>query len=416
MNGNTEVMPQINSAGNALVAPTVSGDGEVSYPGQVLDSPGWALQSQLQAAGLPIGTPGYTTFNTKLAPNTGFDALVDAAPEALALGLTGAGAFGALGGGAGDWGTLAGQSGVGTYGTEAASGVGDLPYGFGSAGGTDAFSGLNGITAGGSTADSIAGLNAGPGTEFSGLNGITAGGNMADSMAGLNPGPGGAYSAGAVGAGGGAAAPAASALSKVLNGTATASDWAQLAGQALPGLLGAYGLNQQSNKLSDLAGQYWNAGAPSRGRYEASMSPGFDPMSIPGYSGAVQNASDAAMRSLSTQGNPYGNPGGLIDAQKKVISGTALPAIQNYQAENANTGGFGALNGAYNQTATQAIGSGSGVLSSLGDAGASVLNPQQTNPFAQLAGTPGIQPSSTSTGTLADWIKSMAKSNGYSLS
>ncbi|WP_460992138.1 hypothetical protein, partial [Staphylococcus aureus] len=63
------------------------------------------------------------------------------------------------------------------------------------------------------------------------------------------------------------------------------------------------------------------------------MTPGFDPMSIPGYSGAVDTTSKSLLAKLSASGgNPFGNPGGLIDANKQIVSVPDLPAIENYQA------------------------------------------------------------------------------------
>lgn len=148
--------------------------------------------------------------------------------------------------------------------------------------------------------------------------------------------------------------------------------------RAFPGLAGAYAANKQTGALQNLAGQYANYGAPSRARYEASMAPGFDPMSIPGYSGAVDTASKSLLARLSaTGGNPYGNPGGLIDANKQIISGTALPAIQGYQNLNAGTG-FGSTLGASGQMAGQAIGSQGNMYNAIGAGLNDVFNPPQT--------------------------------------
>lgn len=156
-------------------------------------------------------------------------------------------------------------------------------------------------------------------------------------------------------------------------------------GKALPGLLGAYGANKQAGALSDLADKYFNVGAPSRARFEASMTPGFDPSTIPGYSGALDSASKAVMSRLSTQGNPYGNPGALIEANKAIVNGTALPAVQNYQSMNAAGGGLAALTGAVPGIAQQAIGSGTGgVGTGLGQAANAVFNPQSSTTLADL--------------------------------
>lgn len=167
-----------------------------------------------------------------------------------------------------------------------------------------------------------------------------------------------------------------SAIARILAGTATPADWARVAGQALPGLISAYGSSQQANNQRALTEQLLGYGAPSRARYEASMTPGFDPNTIPGYSAAVDNSSNAILRRLSTQGNPFGNPGGLIEANKQVVAGTALPAIQQYQNQNANTGGIGALSSQAPGSAQNAIGAGNNVWSDLGSSFSSVMNPQ----------------------------------------
>ena len=149
------------------------------------------------------------------------------------------------------------------------------------------------------------------------------------------------------------------------------------AGKAIPGLVGAYAANEQANSLTDLAKEFSGYGAPSRARYEASMTPGFDPTSIPGYSGALDSSMDSMLRRLSARdGNPWGSPGGLIEANKAIVSGTALPAIQEYQRTNAGAGGLDNLAAAYPQTQAAATNAGSGVWGGFGDAAASIFTPK----------------------------------------
>ena len=105
------------------------------------------------------------------------------------------------------------------------------------------------------------------------------------------------------------------------------------------------------------------------------MTPGFDPMSIPGYSGAVDTASQGLLRGLSTQGNPFGNPGGLINANKQIISGTELPAIQNYQSQNAAAGGFGSFGAAAPGAAQTAIQNQGNVWNAVGSGVGALTNP-----------------------------------------
>ena len=168
-----------------------------------------------------------------------------------------------------------------------------------------------------------------------------------------------------------------SALQKILNGTATASDYASIAGTALSTALGMYNSSNQTNALKDLSAQYLQLGQPSRQRYEASYKPGFTMMNEPGYADALNSTSDALLRKLSaTSGNPYGSPGGLIEATKAVNASLALPALQNYRNQNAATGGYSAFNTAAPGVAGAAINSQGGALTNLAGGISDILNPR----------------------------------------
>ena len=172
-------------------------------------------------------------------------------------------------------------------------------------------------------------------------------------------------------------------LPNVPGSGSTAASWIQKIasdpgtwGKLLSTGLGMYGANKQASALQGLANKYESYGGPSRARFDASMSPGFDPMSIPGYAGALDSTSKSLLARLSAQGgNPFGNPGGLIDANKQIVAGTALPAIQEYQRLNANTGFGSSMNAAAN-LGTQAIGADAGALNALGYGINSLTNPQ----------------------------------------
>ena len=166
-------------------------------------------------------------------------------------------------------------------------------------------------------------------------------------------------------------------LSKLINGTATAGDYASLLGNLGAAGLGLIGSLSQKNSLNNLANQYLNYGAPSRARYESSMTPGFDPTSIPGYAGALDSTSKSVLARLSaTGGNPFGNPGGLIDANKQIVAGTALPAVQEYQRLNANTG-FGSSMNAAVPLQTAAAGQNTNAFNAIGSGLSSIANPPQ---------------------------------------
>jgi hypothetical protein len=166
-------------------------------------------------------------------------------------------------------------------------------------------------------------------------------------------------------------------MSRILDGSATTADWLSVGGNLASTGLGIAGSRNAANAYRDLTNQYMAMGAPSRGRYEASMTPGFDPNSIPGYSGAVDTATKGVLARLAaTGGNPWGNPGGLIEANKQIISGTALPAIQDYQRLNAGTGGYAGFNAAAPGAATAGIGAQGGVYNAVGSGLAGLTNPQ----------------------------------------
>lgn len=224
------------------------------------------------------------------------------------------------------------------------------------------------------------GATAAGGTEGADLLGI---GNSAssgyESLPGTTPYGGVTTTAAAGGAG--------TALSRILSGVGTVDDFASVLGKAAPGLIGAFGASQQAKSLDDLTKRLEGYGAPSRARYEASFAPGFDLAAAdPAYKGALDQTSESLLRKLSASGgNPFGNPGGLIEANKAIVNGTALPALNTYRNQNANTGGLGALASAYPSSATSTIGANSNILNALGGAASDVLNPKPQSQPTSLA-------------------------------
>ena len=63
---------------------------------------------------------------------------------------------------------------------------------------------------------------------------------------------------------------ASTAISRILNGTATAADWLSVGVQATPALLGAYASGEQADSLAALVDKYAGYGASSRARFEES--------------------------------------------------------------------------------------------------------------------------------------------------
>lgn len=181
------------------------------------------------------------------------------------------------------------------------------------------------------------------------------------------------------GLGSAAGSAAGTAFSRILDGTASTADWLSVLGPTAATALGIYGSNRQAGRYDDLANRYLAMGEPFRARAEASMQPGFDPMSIPGYRAAVDDAMDTQLRGLSAVGgNPFGQPGGLIEAQKKVLAGTALPAITNYQNQNISAGGLANLQTQAPGLQSAAIGQQGNVYNAIGAGISDITNPRRS--------------------------------------
>lgn len=316
------------------------------------------------------------------------------------LGASGALGGASGGGGLGDITPVAGEgAGTTAVGGTGLGNAGTLGSGFGTT--SDGVStGILGTGGGAVGAGSTAvGDAAGAGGLGAGAGGATAGTGTSPSLGTIGQGLGLANILG----GGGAA-----------TGGAGAGGLNYGAGAA--GLLGMLGAYQKSNALGDLANKLWSVGGPSRDRYEQSMQQGFDPYaSISGYKGAVDTANESLLRRLSaTGGNPFGNPGGLIEAQKQVISGTALPAIQNYQNMNANTGGLSNLSGSFSNIGSAAANSAGGVANAAGGALGGLLGSDPQSQFLNFLRQYGGGQSGTpdGSGTTPDWSKLFGNSGG----
>lgn len=173
------------------------------------------------------------------------------------------------------------------------------------------------------------------------------------------------------------------ALSRIMDGTASTADWLSVIGGGAATGLGIYGANEQANKLKEIADRYYATGAPSRDRYEASFAPGFRAADMPGYQDALDTSTESLLRKASTGGNPVGNPGVMAEIAKYVTGNVALPALQNYRSQNANTGGYSSFNTAAPSAATGAVGAGSNVYNAIGSGIADLTNPRMT--LADLA-------------------------------
>lgn len=272
-----------------------------------------------------------------------------------------------------------------------------------------AYSGM-GATGVGSTA-------AGLGTGATGLLASASGFPVASSIAGAASALGGGFTAAQLaqaaasaggglggGAGGltaGTAATGGTALSRILDGTATTADYLSVAGPLAGTAAGLYGANQQQNAFSDVANQYLGLGAPARARLEASYQPGFSlAQADPAFQNALDTAGQTSARALSTKyGNPADSPAAQAEMQKYLLGNVELPQLNTYRSQLAGQGGLG-INTAGTASTAGAANSG-GAANAIGYGLGSLLNPQPdlSQLFRQL-GTSGQQQNSLTVGGL----------------
>lgn len=264
----------------------------------------------------------------------------------LASGFTDA-ASGAIG--AGDLGTTigAGEFGLsgatagnlaGTGGLSSAAGINGLGEGLGT-GGLGLGSGAAGAAAQGVGSSSLLSpsLAATAGLGAAGI-GASGGGSL---LGGSTAAPSAAASMG----GAAAAAPAitaGSALSRFIDGTATAADYTQLLGGVAGSALGVYGANQQAQSYENVANKFLDMGQPYRDRLNASYAPNFSMANQPDFMNALDLGSESVLKKLSaTGGNPYGNAGAMAEANKYVSGSLALPQLNTYRSQLGTFGQLG---------------------------------------------------------------------------
>lgn len=301
------------------------------------------------------------------------------------LGLAGAGLGGFLPGTESVFGGLGGAGaaeGAGALAGEAAPVFTGGASGAGIAGGA-----LGGVPAGLSTAE-LAALGIG-GTGAAAAGAGAGGFNVADFIAnGTLPG-GGSVAVPSLPAGSGIGASSlasgGSALSRLLDGTATTADYLSLGGNLAGTLGGLASSNQQAGAFADLANRGWAEGAPSRARYEASFAPGFDLLKAdPLLQGGLDTAANTAARAWSAKaGNPADSPTAQAEIQKYLLGSVYLPQGNAYRSQNATSGQFGTnLAGT---ASTNQINAQGGGWEALGSGLEGILNPKQ-NPLSSLSG------------------------------
>lgn len=185
------------------------------------------------------------------------------------------------------------------------------------------------VSGGGLTAAQVAALGAG-GELSAPLLGNTTNAYQNSGTIGAN---------GALKAGAGTTATG-SVLSRILDGTATASDWTSLAGSGLSAGLGVLGANQQADAYKDVADKYLALGAPYRDKLSASYAPGFSMADQPDFMNALNLGADAVARATSTKANTF-DPGAQMEMQKYVSGSLALPQLNTYRSQLGTFGNLG---------------------------------------------------------------------------
>jgi len=227
-------------------------------------------------------------------------------------------------------------------------------------------------------------LAAGAGEFIGGASGGTVAGEGA--LSGLAGGASGAEVAGAVGggalsgagaaAGGGALTQAAgSAMSRILDGTATTADWTQVLGAGASAGLGAAGANAQAGAYSDVADKYLALGAPYRDKLLETYQPGYSIADSPDFMNALDVGAQAAARATSAKsGNPVDNPGAYAEMQKYISGSLALPQLNTTRSQLGTFGQLGTNIAGSNDTA--AAGQTSGAYNALGYGLGQITQPQ----------------------------------------
>ena len=288
----------------------------------------------------------------------GTSPLVNATPDSKLGKLTLAGLIGLAGAGLG--GALPGVEGAfgaaPTAAVDAALGVTPATAGeFSLAGGTGTAGNVAG-TGGLSSTAGIHGLGAGVGTGGVGLGtgaaGLAATGTGSSALltptlagaAGLATGGASAPTvAGGAATGGAATAPAAgTALSRILDGTATAADWLSIGGTGLSAVLSSYGANQQADAYRDVSDKWFNTGQWARDELKNTFSPTYSMANQPDFMNALNIGADAAARATSAKvGNPVDNPGAYAEIQKYISGSLALPQLNATRSQLINAGNTG---------------------------------------------------------------------------
>lgn len=155
-----------------------------------------------------------------------------------------------------------------------------------------------------------------------------------------------------------------------------------LLGKVAPAALGAYGASQQADAYRDMQTQYFGLGAPYRDLLQKSYQPGFSLQNEPGFKDAMDTSFNTFMRAASagnargvSSGNPFDNPGAIMESQKYLMGNLGLPYLQNYRSGLSQSGQLGL--GPAAQFGGNAIQSQGGVYDAVGYGLGEIFNPKK---------------------------------------
>lgn len=311
------------------------------------DAAGLAAGAGLSGSGLLSGAAG-----------AGTAAADSAAPAALGGGITAGSTASGIGAGATGTGVTAGTTSSGIGGGAVGTGVTGAGTSLGTFGAESLYPVLGGATtaaAGGS------GLGGASGAAGAGAAGAAAAGSGGGTAAGTGAGAG-------------------TALSRILDGTATTADYLSVLGTAGATGLGIFGSQQQANALRDIAAQGRADRAPFLNKSLEYLN---DPSAYAAGPGAT--SLNSVLRALSVKGNPMGNPASLELATQAGLS----------DWRNAVTG-FGNLGLAGEDTRasllSKATGADANALNALGYGVGQITNPPTSlaDILKQLKGTSSV--------------------------
>lgn len=168
-----------------------------------------------------------------------------------------------------------------------------------------------------------------------------------------------------------------SSVLKLFGGDGNALNTSNLLGTLLSSGLGAYAANKQTSALEELAKRYEGYGAPYRQRLSDLTTNPLSFLTSPEVTTSVNQGTQALMRALSTQGNPFGS-GNALQQGQSYATDQLFGRLGQEKDRLAGYGGLTTYNAAAPQASTNAINSTSNMWNALGSGVSNIFNPPKT--------------------------------------